>query len=86
MASYIWSPTSPTSSNHYVRDDDDVGNSGSLRDRNRTLSNENNEDIEKSVFLTKRKDFLGVDEEADIQRHRTYYYKKTFDPDKVIRR
>ena len=35
-------------------------------------------------FLTKRKDYIGVDEEAQIYPDRIYYYKKSFDPEKVI--
>ena len=35
--------------------------------------------------LLKRKDFLGVDEEAKFHAHRTYYYRKGADTDDVIR-
>ena len=35
--------------------------------------------------LLKRKDFLGVDEEAKFHAHRTYYYRKGTDTDDVIR-
>ena len=35
--------------------------------------------------LLKRKDFLGVDEEAKFHAHRTYYYRKGTDTDDVVR-
>ena len=34
--------------------------------------------------LLKRKDFLGVDKEAGSHPNRTYYYRKSFDAEKVI--
>ena len=35
-------------------------------------------------FLAKRKDFLGVDEEARVHPNRTYYYRKNNDIDEII--
>ena len=35
-------------------------------------------------FLAKRKDFLGVDEEARFHPNRTYYYRKKNDIDEII--
>ena len=34
--------------------------------------------------LLKRKDYLGVDEEAGVHPNRTYYFKKNSDLDKII--
>ncbi len=39
---------------------------------------------ENKGFLLKRKDFLGVDEEARTHPNRTYYYRKTSDLQKII--
>ena len=43
-----------------------------------------NAEVTEKGSLYKRKDFLGVDEEAGSHPNRTYYYRKSFDADKVI--
>jgi tetratricopeptide (TPR) repeat protein len=84
LMSQNWSPTSVNSTSNITfttnnGEEDDTSIVSPIRDRNYKTKN----DTDKG-FLLKRKDFIGVDEEAESHPNRTYYYKKSFDADKVI--
>ena len=50
---------------------------------NRDYNNENN-DAGSRGYLLKRKDFIGVDQEAQSHPNRFYYYRKNFDVEEII--
>jgi len=50
---------------------------------NKDYNNENN-DAGSRGYLLKRKDFIGVDQEAQSHPNRFYYYRKNFDVEEII--